>query len=61
MARGARPFRLLRKVINHDFLLNVLTPEDARSIYDEVEGALAWDYHYWLQRAGLPNRGRESR
>ena len=51
--RGARPWRLLRTIISHEFLQRALGHEDARNLYGSIEQALAWDYHYWLQRGSL--------
>jgi hypothetical protein len=49
-----REKRLLRRLLNHDYLqrmtANVAT---IREIYDLVEDLLAWDYHYWLQRGSF--------
>lgn len=51
--RRDRAWRLLVRVINHAFLLRVLKVPDARSVYEQVEGILNFDYHYWLQRGSL--------
>ena len=52
--RRERAARLLRAVINHDFLSRMIGPEAARNLYGGfLEGLLAWDYHYWLQRGAL--------
>jgi len=51
--RRDRAWRLLVRVINHAFLLRVLQVPDARSVYEQVEGILSFDYHYWLQRGSL--------
>jgi hypothetical protein len=53
MPRSARPWRLLRRVTNHDFLIKVIGPEAGRNLYGELEGLLQWDYHFWLQRGSL--------
>jgi len=51
--RRDRAWRLLVRVINHAFLLRVLKVPEARSVYEQVEGVLSFDYHYWLQRGSL--------
>ena len=53
MPRSARPWRILRSVINHDFLLRSVGVEAGRNIYAGLEDILNWDYHYWLQRGSL--------
>jgi hypothetical protein len=53
MPRGARPWRLLKAVINHDYLFRVLQLDGARQVYETIEGLLGWDYHYLLQRGSL--------
>jgi hypothetical protein len=50
----SRPRKMLRRVINHDYLIR--TVNDAaiiREIYSFLEDSLAWDYHYWLQRGSF--------
>jgi hypothetical protein len=53
MSRSARPWRILRTVVNHDFLIRTVGVEYARNVYGELENLLNWDYHYWLQRGSL--------
>jgi hypothetical protein len=53
LPRSARPWRLLRQVINHDFLLRVVGDTAGRDLYGEIENLLRWDYHFWLQRGSL--------
>ena len=53
MSKDERPWRFLIRVMNHDFLGRVLGVMAARDIYVEVEGLVAFDYHYWLQRGSL--------
>lgn len=53
MRPNERPRRLLRSVINHDFLIRGTGLEAARNLYGELEHMLHWDYHYWLQRGSL--------
>jgi hypothetical protein len=53
LPRNSRPWRLLKSVINHDYLFRVLGLEDARKVYDAIESLLTWDYHYQLQRGSL--------
>jgi len=53
MGRTELPWRMLRTIINHDFLARTLGVDDARSVYIVVEGLLSWDHHYWLQRGSL--------
>ncbi len=42
--------RRLRRLINHDYLLGLMPPEDVSDIYDLLEPQLEWSYHFWLQR-----------
>jgi len=53
VSRTARPWRMLRPLLNHDFLLRTIGPENARDVYTGVEALLHWDYHYLLQRGSL--------
>jgi hypothetical protein len=53
LSRSARPWRLLRIFINHDFLLRHGGTDFARNLYGTLEDPLAWDYHFWLQRGSL--------
>ena len=53
LRRNARPWRMLRAVINHEFLARTIYPEPARNLYASLEQLLNWDYHYWLQRGSL--------
>lgn len=48
-----RSWRLLVRVINHEFLIKLLNVQGARAVYEEVESILSFDYHYWLQRGSL--------
>jgi tetratricopeptide (TPR) repeat protein len=52
--RRDRVWRLLARLINHGFLLNLLGDvSEIRSIYSSVEALLGRDHHYWLQRGSL--------
>jgi len=51
--RSTRPWRILRHVTNHEFLIRVIGVDGARNLYGELEGLLRWDYHFWLQRGSL--------
>jgi hypothetical protein len=53
MSGNAKPVRLLRNVINHDFLKRTLGAESARAFYGRIEDLLAGDFHFWLQRGAL--------
>src|SRR5207244_1920344 len=53
MSRSARPWRLLRLLINHEFLSKAVGIEGARNLYRAFETTLSWEYHYWLQRGSL--------
>ena len=50
MHRAARPWRMLRHIVNHDYLLRNVGLEKARNLYGTLESMLDWDFHYWLQR-----------
>jgi hypothetical protein len=50
----SRERRLLRRVINHDYLIRTVNQAGLiREIYSFVEDQLAWDYHFWLQRGSF--------
>ena len=53
MHRSARPWRMLRQFINHDYLLRSVGLEQARNLYGQLESMLRWDFHYWLQYGSL--------
>ncbi len=53
MPRRSRPWRLLKALINHDYLLKFLGFDNARKVYEAIEDLLQWDYHYLLQRGSL--------
>jgi len=53
MHRSARPWRILRVVLNHEFLHRAVGLEVARNMYAGLEEILNWDHHYWLQRGSL--------
>ena len=48
-----RVWRLLIRLINHDYLFTAIGIDSARDVYDSVEQPLGSDYHYWLQRGSL--------
>ena len=50
MARSDRPRRMIRSLLNHDYLLRVIGVDATRNLYASLESLLSWDYHYWLQR-----------
>ncbi len=50
----SREAKLLRRLLNHDWLLRTLEHVSAvRRVYEPVEALLSWDYHYWLQRGSV--------
>jgi hypothetical protein len=51
--RTNRTWRKLIRFINHEFILQLVSPEDGRRVYDRLESLLSWDHHFWLQRGGL--------
>ncbi|MFO1305611.1 MAG: SIR2 family protein [Burkholderiales bacterium] len=51
--RRTKESRLLRSVINHDFLGRTLGQAQAKNLYGKLEDLLSWDFHYWLQRGSL--------
>jgi len=53
LPRSNRQWRRLIRFLNHQFILQVATPDVGRHVYENVEKILHWDYHYWLQRASL--------
>jgi hypothetical protein len=51
---NSRERRLLRRIINHDFLIRIVANASAvREVYSFLEDRLSWDYHYWLQRGSF--------
>ena len=50
MDQSSRIRRMLRILLNHDYLLRVINLESTRNLYSSLESVLNWDYHYWLQR-----------
>jgi hypothetical protein len=53
LSRSTREWRMLRAMINHDFLRRAVGLEVARNLYSYLENLLHWDYHYWLQRGSF--------
>ena len=53
VGRHARARKLMRFLLNHEFLVRAVTIDGARRLYGSVEGLLQWDYHFWLQRGSL--------
>jgi len=51
--RTTRNWRRLIRFINHEFILQMVSLEDGRHVYERLEQILHWDHHYWLQRGGL--------
>ncbi len=51
--RSARPWRMLRSILNHEFLERTVGTESARNLYGGLEQLLSFDFHYWLQRGSL--------
>ena len=51
--RQGRMWRLLKRIISHDFLRRLIGVNAARELYETVENLLSFDYHYWLQRGSL--------
>jgi hypothetical protein len=56
LRRSAKPWKFLRSVINHRFLLRTIGGEQTRILYASIEKLLQWDSHYWLQRGSLEVR-----
>lgn len=51
--RRSRERIFLTRLLNHAMLMNLLSVPETRSVYEEVEDQLSWDYHYWLQRGSF--------
>jgi len=51
--RSARPWRMLKTFINHNFLIQMCGASFAQNLYGNLEELLQWDYHFWLQRGSL--------
>ena len=46
-----RENRLLRRLINHEFMINITSDnETPRGAYESIENLVKWNHHYWLQR-----------
>jgi hypothetical protein len=50
---GSRARRILRSILNHDFLIRSLGLDSTRNLYGSLEETLSWDHHYWLQRGSF--------
>ena len=51
---GSRRKRVLKRLLNHNTLLRLLTDvEPARDVYSSLESDLDGNYHFWLQRGCL--------
>lgn len=48
-----RCWRLMVRLLNHARVLDFFGPMQGRDIYNELEGFLRNDYHFWLQRGSL--------
>jgi hypothetical protein len=53
MHRSARPWRMLKQFVNHEFLRDSCGLQYAQNLYGDLEELLSWDYHFWLQRGSL--------
>ena len=51
--RSDRLWRLVSRLINHDFLIRMVGFHGAREIYERIETLVSFDYHYLLQRGSL--------
>lgn len=50
---SGRGRRLLKILLNHEYLFRKTDIDGARRIYDASEENLTWDHHFWLQRGML--------
>jgi hypothetical protein len=53
MSRSERPYRILRSVINNEFLRRAIGLDGAQNLYGSLESLLSWDFQFWLQRGAL--------
>ena len=53
LSKQDRRWRRLIRFMNHDYLMRVMSVDDAGAVYEDIENILSWDYHYWLQRGSL--------
>lgn len=51
--RNDRSHKLLRSVINHEFLYRTLGRDLSQALYQQLEVLLNWEPHYWLQRGSM--------
>lgn len=52
-SKSAREFRLLRALLNHDYLIRLTSLEEARVLYERIEELASWNTHYFLQRGSM--------
>ena len=51
---GSRAFRLMVRLLNHQFMIEQIDDAAAvRGIYESLSGVLTDDFHYWLQRGSF--------
>ena len=51
---SSRAFRLMVRLINHQFMIeHIGDPSTVREIYESLGSVLGDDYHYWLQRGSF--------
>ena len=53
MSPSAKPRRMLRVFINHDFIYKMLDLNQAQELYAELESILNHSYHFWLHRGSI--------
>jgi hypothetical protein len=51
---SSRPFRLLVRLLNHQFMIEEVTDRaSVRQIYETIGSVLSDDFHFWLQRGSF--------
>jgi len=53
MSASAKPKRMLRVFINHDFVYEMLDFSQARDLYADLEPILEFNHHFWLHRGSI--------
>ena len=48
-----RPYMLLQRIENHDFLIKAIGVEEARHLYGRLENLVYNNFNFWLQRGSL--------
>ena len=53
MQEKSKWWRFNRYIMSHDRCLRLMTLNEAHMIFNDLEEALGWSHHFWLQRGAL--------